>query len=220
MPMRLFWKTTTLIMTLALLCGLVYLYDRAEYAGAGWAGWVREQYPDSMAKKNAALRLENEQLRRDNERLPEARERLRLRLKDARTLAGRFPEGDDAAALEEGIREHAVAAGVSTRQIQFHAAAVPGDGDMPAMTVWRYSLFVQGSYAQLADFIGSLEHSGDEVFSDDSEKNWPYFEITDLNVSGSIDPRNCRLAVFTYRPVEKWLPDVIPLSAENLSPSP
>lgn len=206
--MRLFWKTTTLLLALALVSGAVYLYDRAEYAGADWTGG----YPDSLAARNAGLRQENERLRHGNVRLPETREQLRKLVDDARELAGRFPDADDAEALAEEIRRRAEATGIRARRVRFHAATVPPEEDGPAFRAWRYSLFVQGSFRQIVDFIERLEENRDE--------NWPYFEITDLNIGGAADPRNCSLAVFTYLPDEKMIPDIIPLSVENPSPSP
>lgn len=195
------WKTITCLLLLTAAGCLGWYAHLAKRAGTGWIG---KAGPSSLVSRADRLVRDVERLQSRAANLPEAKKRLETAREEAAGMAAIMARGDDPGTLADTIREQAARAEATPRWIQIRSVPVSGGGDF---TAWRYSLFLEGTYDQLASFMNGMEQL-DQFRPADPAGGLPFFEITDLNISGNgadAGRHQCTLVMFTYRPDGEWL---------------
>lgn len=214
------WKITALALAVLCLAAFGYLYCPNGWTGAHWPLANRAA---PLADEAERLRSEVALLRGRVAELPDARERLERAAARARAAERLLAKGEEPGELAASIRARAEEAEVVPRWIQIRSVPASEGEEAAALPAWRFSVFAEGTYDQLAGFINRLEqidqaaHTGSAGSAGVDAGETPFFEIRDLNITGGDnrlpsrtgadeDARHrCTLAVYTYRPDGEWL---------------
>lgn len=208
------WKTAGLCLALPAAAAVLHLYGLVCSAGDRWPG---QGIPGTLSGKISALENEVTRLKGGVDRLPAARSRLRAFVDVADEVAGILPSAETPDELLGLIRGQAEDFGVEVRKI--NVVTVPyhtetksfgsrGNGGVQ-WGAWRFSLFVNGDYNQLAGFINCLEQLDQP---DALGENEPVFlDITDFSIAASdVSPsserdrkkgHSCTLILYAYLPL-------------------